>query len=162
MARFTRTFAPVTFVWAKQGGLDAAGGGQAFAAQLRHLVDLQRRQVADDAAQQVVRQLRIAGQARPVQVRGDDAALHRAVDAVARPVARAADHLRERLAPRAENRSAAVVFEARQSFGADPGAAARDTTSPMVRFSCGDVVTSSSPTPSTRSPDDVSYQCPST
>ena len=36
------------------------------------------------------------------------------------------------------------------------------TTSPIVRAGCGDVVTSSSPTPSTRSPDDVSYQCPST
>ena len=32
----------------------------------------------------------------------------------------------------------------------------------MVRSGCGEVVTSSMPTPSTRSPDDVSYQWPST
>lgn len=50
-----------SFVWAKQGGLDAARGGEAFTAKPGHLVDLQRRQFADHAAQEEIGQLRIAG-----------------------------------------------------------------------------------------------------
>ena len=37
------------FRWHNVASLNAAGGGQAFAAQLVDLVDLQRRQVADHA-----------------------------------------------------------------------------------------------------------------
>ena len=88
----------------------------------------------------MIRELRIAGQARSVQVRRDDAALHRAVDAVARAVARAADHLGQRLRRRAENRSAAVVFEARQSFRA---ARAVEAGIPPRRWSACPAATSS-------------------
>ena len=84
----------------------------ALAAQLRDFVDLQRRQRTDDLCQQVVGQLRVAGQTWAVQIRRHHAALHRAVKAVPRPVARAADHFREWLDRRPENGSAAVVFEA--------------------------------------------------
>ena len=109
----------------------------------------------------MIRELGITGQARAMQIRGDDAALHRAVDAVTRAIARTRDHPGQRLRIGAENRTAAVVFKAGEFFG-DTGQQGLCTTSPMVRFGWGDVVRSSRPTPSTRSPADVSYQWPST
>ena len=69
------------------GALDPARGGQAFAPQLVHFVEFQWCQLADYARQQVVCQLGVAGQARAVQIGGDDAALHRAVEAIAVAVA---------------------------------------------------------------------------
>ena len=68
---------------------------------------------------------------------------------------------RQRLGLRSENRSAAVVLEPGERCGQAPISGV-ETTSPMVRSGCGEVVTSSRPTPSTRSPAEVSYQWPST
>ena len=63
--------------------------------------------------------------------------------------------------PAAEYRSAAVIFEAGQPFGQARQQRLRHHLAdrPLRLRRRGD---SSSPTPSTRSPADVSYQCPST
>ena len=82
-----------------------------------HLRQLQRRQWPDHPGQQQVGQFRVAGQAGPVQIGRDHAALHRTVKAVTHPITGALDHCRQRLCCRAQNRSAAVVFEPGQRLG---------------------------------------------
>src|SRR3954470_23245179 len=111
---FYSCFLARTSVWAELGGLDATGGGEAFAPQPCHLVDLQRRQLANDTREQEIRQLRIPGQAWAVQIRGHQTALHSAVDAVTQAIAGTADHARQWLRIRTQYRSPTVVFEARQ------------------------------------------------
>ena len=81
------------------------------------LRQLERCQRTDDLLEQMVGQLGIAGQAATVQVGGDDAALHRAVEPVTGPVARSLRHRGQRPGGRAQNRSAAVVFETGQRLG---------------------------------------------
>ncbi len=140
------------------------GGGPPDApAQQRDLVDLQRGQVADHARQQVGRQAADCAPdtARAGRSRRRCPAPHRRCRRPARLPAPLID-LGQRLEPttpepfrRGGSRSPSTRSDSSGSRGCD-------TTSPMVRLSCGDVVTSSIPTPSTRSPDDVSYQCPST
>ena len=96
-----------------------------------------------------------------MQVGGDDAALHRAVDAVAGAVARALGHRAQRLGVGAQNRSAAVVFEARQRLGQPAEQRFGDHLADGARRlrRRRDV---EQPDPVDAFPAEVSYQCPST
>ena len=97
-----------------------------------------------------------------MHVGGDDAALHRPVKAVTGAVARP-------LLTAASGDAAAPSTVPPRWFSKPVNSwvnpASNGLLTPARRWCaqcCGDVVTSSRPTPSTRSPDDVSYQCPST
>ena len=95
-----------------------------------------------------------------MQVGGEDVALNHPVEAVPVAVSRALT-MAARVSPQGREPYRRGGFRSRSAVGS--GRLPKvDTTSPMVRSACGEVVTSSSPTPSTRSPAEVSYQWPST
>ena len=81
--------APITSVHGSR--LSPTGRSQALGSEQLDLGEFQGRQVTDDLGQQVVGQLGVAGQARAVQIGGDDAALHDTVVPGARTVAAAVE-----------------------------------------------------------------------
>ena len=109
-------------------------------------------QRADDADSRWSAEFGVAGQGRAVHVGGHDAALYGAIEAVPGAVARALGH-----AGRAVRACGPSPFRrggsrSRSVAASRPSSRGVAVTSPMVRSACGDVVTSSTPTPSTRSP----------
>lgn len=93
------------------------GCGKPLPAQPRHLGKIQQGKGAHHLGEQMVGQLGVTGQAAAVQIGGDDAALYRAVDPVAGPVAHPFRHRGKGARVGSEDRSAAVILETCQRFG---------------------------------------------
>ena len=89
-----------------------------------------------------------------MQVDGEDVALNHPCQAVPVAVSRALDNGGQGLAAGPRTVPPRWVFKPVGGW-VRPSTKGVDTTSPMVRSACGEVVTSSSPTPSTRSPAEV-------